>query len=378
MAFYIDNQLYFDFYVNGYSVPVTLTDINSMIITSNCYDILPALRLDINDNKGIFSQGLLVDGTTISIAVGTDQNNASENMMEFIYSTSPEEVKSKAKDRYLIYATYNYPKLRCMEPIGIYGTSSQALTNIASKVGLAADVKYTSDEMVWLNGTRNYGEFIKYITSYGYIDDTSCMMSCIDLNRKLLYKDINSLKYDYTFTEAPVEDMISSKKVQFNEIEFANNSAINNYTYGYQNILTDYSLSGDINSFNKISFNKDSTALNINSKIFNDTGNIRNSFMATNLGNVHKNWARAYYQNLRYRSLYSIQAKVYCYKKTPLNVLDGVNLSLIDPITTQVDTVKSSKWLITSKSIGISNKQYIEKYGIATTGLNMDLFNNLM
>ena len=92
MAFYIDNQLYFDFYVNGYSVPVTLTDINSMVITSNCYDILPALRLDINDNKGIFSQGLLVDGTTISIAVGTDQNNASENMMEFIYSTSPEEV----------------------------------------------------------------------------------------------------------------------------------------------------------------------------------------------------------------------------------------------------------------------------------------------
>ena len=59
MAFYVDKQLYFDFYLNGYSIPVTLADINSLAIVNNRFDLLPALRLDINDTKAIFSKGAL-------------------------------------------------------------------------------------------------------------------------------------------------------------------------------------------------------------------------------------------------------------------------------------------------------------------------------
>ena len=106
MAFYVDKQLYFDFYLNGYSIPVTLADINSLAIVNNRFDLLPALRLDINDTKAIFSKGALSDGAIISIAVGNDEESALKNMMEFMYVSSPSESIKRSSDRYLIYGLY--------------------------------------------------------------------------------------------------------------------------------------------------------------------------------------------------------------------------------------------------------------------------------
>ena len=125
MAFYIKDQLFFDFYLNGYSIPVTLNDVNSMAIVCNRYSLLPALRLDINDTKSIFSKGAFSDGTIISIAVGTNEETALKNMMEFMYVSSPSETVQRSSNRYLIYALYNFPRfIYCQEPFGFHGTSS--------------------------------------------------------------------------------------------------------------------------------------------------------------------------------------------------------------------------------------------------------------
>ena len=379
MAFFIEDNLFFDFYINGYQVPITLADINSMVITCNCYDILPALRLDLNDNKNILSNGTLVDGSIISIAVGPDQNSAHNNIMEFRYVASPEELKEKSKDRYLIYATYNYPKFaHCVEPFGMYGSSSQVLKTLAEANNLTYKGVDTVDEMTWLNGTMTYGQFMKYIANHGYSNTESCMLACIDLNRNLLYKDINDLKYIYTFVDHPVNNIELEKNITFNEIQFANNSSINNYSYGYQSRFIDYNINGNIDIQNSVSIFKDTRVLNLNRKAYEEVGLIRNEIQPTNLGNVHKYWNQAYYQNLKYKSLKSIEATVYTYSKTPLNILDGVSLNYIDPITNQPDLVRASKWVVQSKSLAISNRKYIEKYVIATSGLELDLFNHLV
>ena len=379
MAFYIDEKLFFDFYINGYQVPITLTDINSLVIVSNYYDLLPALRLDINDNKGLFAKGTLVDGSIISIALGTNQNNALDNIMEFVYSASPEELKEKSKDRYLIYATYNFPKFaHCVEPFGLKGTSDEVLKVIAEKNNLNYKGTSTSDEMVWLNGTMSYGEFSKFIASHGYINSDSCMISCVDLNRTLLYKDINNPEYIYTFTDNPVSNMELDKKITFNEFQFANNSSINNFSYGYDSRLINYDLLGNTNIYNEVNIRKENNVLNVNRNTYNETGLIRNDIMSTNIGNVHSNWYKAYHQNLKYKSLKSIEATLYTYEKTPVNILDGVNLSFIDPITLEPDTTKSSKWLVQSKTLAISRRKYVEKYVLTSSGLETDLYNTLV
>lgn len=376
MAFYINEQLYFDFYLNGYQIPLTLTDINSLVICSNCEDILPAVRVDINDNKGIFSKGALTDGTILGIAVGTNQENASKNLMEFVMTGSPEQSVSKSRNQYLIYGMLNKPNIRDCIPVGIHGTSNQVLEKIASLLGLNFNGQVTSDEMTWLNGTRNLGEFIKFIEAYGYTDDLSCMKTAIDLSGTLIYKNIMNVQNKWTLTDQSGDEK-SSEAIKFDEISFKNNSGTNNFSYGYQSRVLNFDLSGQIDRIADIDFSKNTNVINVNKNTYQQAGLVRNNIMPTNIGNFHPNWAKAYYQNLRFKALNSIQASVYISKKTDLNILDGVTLSIADPISLDIDTSKASKWIVDAKTIAISGQQYIEKYVLSTTGMELDLFNNL-
>lgn len=78
MSFYIDENLFFDFYLNNIRLPLTFNNITSMLITSNIYDLLPQIRLDINDNLGLLDKGMLTDGTTLCVAIGSDSEKALE------------------------------------------------------------------------------------------------------------------------------------------------------------------------------------------------------------------------------------------------------------------------------------------------------------
>ena len=379
MAFYIKDQLYFDFYLNGYSIPLTLTDINSMAIVSNRYSLLPALRLDINDSKAIFSKGALTDGTIISIAVGTNEETALKNVMEFMYVSSPSETVQRSADRYLIYALYNFPRfIYCQEPFGFHGTSSQCLQQIAKECGLEYSGVITTDEMTWLNGNMKYGQFSKFVSDHGYSSETSSMESTVNLNRQLIYRDLNDVKAEYTFTEAPVSNIEAEKKIRFTEISFKNKAASNNSTFGYSNQMVDYNLDGSINISSQVAFDKTTNVVNVNKRTYTQSGVVRNDIRPTNIGNFHENWVRAYYQNKRYRALNSIESTIYTDGWTPLSVLDGALISYTDPLTTDPDITRAQKWIVEAKTIAISNRSYIEKYVLTTSGMEADLFNNLM
>lgn len=379
MAFYIKDQLYFDFYLNGYSIPVTLADINSLLIVSNRFDILPTLRLDINDTKDIFGKGALTDGAIISVAVGNNEENALKNMMEFMYVSSPSESVKRSANRYLIYAIYNFPKfLYCQEPFGFHGTSSQCLQALASKCGLGFDGISTVDEMTWLNGNMKYGQFSKFITEHGYSNDSSLMDSCVDLTRNLRYKDLHAIKPEYTFTDAPVANMELEKKITLKEIYFKNIASANNSTFGYSSQMVDYNLDGSVAVESQIAFDKTTGVVNINKNSYDQSGVVRNEIRPTNIGNFHPNWVKAYYQNKRYNALDSIQAEVYIENAAPLSVLDGAKISLMNPMTVSPDTVKAQNWIVSAKTIAISSRSYLEKYMLTTSGLEVDLFNNLM
>lgn len=379
MAFYVDKQLYFDFYLNGYSIPVTLTDINSLAIVNNRFDLLPALRLDINDTKAIFSKGALSDGAIISIAVGNDQESALKNMMEFMYVSSPSESVRRSSDRYLIYGLYNFPRfIYCQEPFGFHGTSNQCLEALAKECGLDYDGIATTDEMTWLNGNMKYGQFSKFIASHGYSSPTSLMETCVTLDRKLRYRNLNDIKTEYTFTEAPVANTELEKKINLKEISFKNKAASNNSFYGYSNQMVDYNLDGSVNVNSEIAFDKTTNVVNVNKKLYDQSGVVRNEIRPTNIGNFHENWTKAYYQNKRYQALNSVEAVIYTDSWTPLEVLDGANISLIDPMTTSPDTVKAQKWIVDAKTIAISGRSYVEKYVLSSSGMEADLFNDLM
>lgn len=379
MSFYIDETLFFDFYLNGVKLPLTFNNITSMLITSNIYDLLPQIRIDINDNLGLLDKGMLTDGTILSVAIGSDSEKAMEDIMDFVLIGVPEQNTKTNSNSFLIYGVLNFPKfLREVKPYAFTGTSSNALSNIASTCGLKFDGVVTADEMTWINGTRNLGQFSQFIRDHGWSGDTSFMMSAVNLHKTLLYKDINSLRPNYIITNSSVAD--NEKSFRADEMAFQNKAGIYNYSYGYKTNATEYFLnSTEDKLFTEISYVKDnSSVLNMNSDIYNELGIIRNDLFPINIGNVHTNYQQAFYQNQRYKALNSLKCESYFSKSTPIDLLDKVQLARTDVASKTLDTDKAASWVVEAKTLAISQQRYFEKLTLSTTGIDADLFNNLI
>ena len=378
MSFYINEALFFDFYLNGNKIQLGLDNINSMVITSNIYDLIPGIRIEVKDTHNVFAQGLLSDGSVLSVAVGNNSENALQNLMDFVLVGIPDEQRVTNNSTYLIYGVLDIPGFwKGSEPISFTGTSSLALQNLAGMHGLIYDGIATLDSMTWFNGTMSYATFAKHITDHGYINSRSCMKSVILPNKTFLYRDINNLptpKYTLTnLTDNKPETLV------FREILFQNKGGLYNYSYGYKTQFTEFSIEKSTASFYDIVFAKiNSAVLNINQDKYMQAGLIRNDFMPLNAGNVHENYTKAYYQNMRNSALNSIKAELYFTERTPLQVLDKVNFSMLNPQTKEPDSNLASQWVVEAKTIGISQASYVEKIVLSTTGTQLDLFNNLV
>ena len=379
MSFYINENLFFDFYLNGIQLPLTFNNITSLLISSNIYDILPQLRIHINDNKGILNRGMLADGSILSVAIGSNTENAMENIMDFALIGVPEEERATNSNNYVIYGVMNYPKFfRQVKPFFFEGTSDNALKKIANYCGMQYEGEITVDDMVWINGTFNLGQFSHFIRNHGWSNDNSFMMSAVDLDGKLIYRDLNSLQPKYTIMN--INKSEQENTFYFSDCHFINKAGLYNYSFGYETQMTEFGLTSDWDkNFSQLSYTKEnSPVLNMSNDMYKNVGLIRNEFFPISVGNVHNNFQKAYYQNKRYKALNSIKAEVYFNKSTPINILDKVNLVVTDGSTKETDMSKASMWVAESKAIAISQQRYFEKFILSTTGLETDIFNTLM
>lgn len=379
MSFYIDEKLFFDFYLNNVQLPLSFNNINSMVITTNIYDILPQIRIQINDNKGILNRGMLADGTILSVAVGSDSESALKNIMDFLLIGVPEEDQKTNSTNYTVYGVLNFPKFfRNVSPFFHQGPSCNALQAIAKYCGLGFEGEITADDMTWVNGTMNLGQFAQYIRNHGWSNKNSFMMSAVDFNKKLLYKDLNALQPKYTVMNVDRADR--EKSFYFSESSFINKAGVYNYSYGYETQMTEFGISSDFDGhYTELAYVKDnSPVLNMSSNIYNEVGLIRNDFLQPNVGNVHSNFQQAYYQNQRYKALNSLKAELYFKESTSINILDKVSLALTDSPTKEIDLDKASSWTVEAKTLAISQQRYFEKFMVSTTGLESDVFNTLI
>ena len=102
MAFFVNDSVFFDIYLNGKQMPVTCGNISNLNITENIYNILPAMKLVILDDKNLFKSGLSA-GSKISIKVGKDKETAAQNSYDFIVQGVPEVYDSQSLKVYTIY-----------------------------------------------------------------------------------------------------------------------------------------------------------------------------------------------------------------------------------------------------------------------------------
>ena len=120
MAFYINESVFCDIYLNDVQLSLSLGNVQNLNITENIYSILPALRLVIEDSRNAFGSGMLNAGSKISIKVGNNQDTAARKTYDFIVQGVPEHTENQAVKTYRIYGVLDKLKYQKLFPTLLY------------------------------------------------------------------------------------------------------------------------------------------------------------------------------------------------------------------------------------------------------------------
>lgn len=253
---------------------------------------------------------------------------------------------------------------------GITGTSASALKQIADICGLETYSRnaQTSDSMTWMQGNRPYSDFARKIARHGYVSDTSHMMLAVDSLGYLRYLDTNDLKapvveVSYTPPEGSGQLMITD----FSPVAKSGmNNVIGGYAYHAHSQQAD--AASEITPIeDKVVYKSDSKYplldTDVRSKI--DRGPV--SYSPINFGNVHNNFERARYQNLRFNLLKSLSGQFLFPFQTPL---EPGNQMVYSQTPGMKSTSYNGQYTITEKIIFVQGKVYNEKLVGVRNGLS--------
>jgi hypothetical protein len=169
-----------------------------------------------------------------------------------------------------------------------------------------------------------------YLSKYGYVNDTSCMIWFFDKEQRLVYKDISNLfktrSTVYTFTKNP---SANDKSFYYNAASISLNAGTNNVNnggYGYIFDIFDLLTYGHKN----IHANKVTAVSNVINMSKELAQTLNYSRLAMDIGNFHENYYMAYAQNSRTRATYSTYITLTCQFLQKFRLGEIVNIEYQD------------------------------------------------
>jgi len=249
---------------------------------------------------------------------------------------------------------------------GIQGTSSTALNTIANACGLIYQGITTNDDQLWMPRNRSYGEFAKMIYQHGYVSDKSYTVAGVDLSGALLYVDANNLP-------KPTVALVAYQTVEgmytVNDYKSVSKAGLNNNLTGYNNTRVTQSQTGANLSTNneQLSFTWDTTAPSFNTAIKKDAARGYQTYGPIDVGNVHDNYERAAYQNMRYGNLLSTDVEFLLNTPSSLTLFDKFTFSL-ETENHKQDPSYSGVYIVAGRAIYVQGATYAEKIIGTRTG----------
>lgn len=255
--------------------------------------------------------------------------------------------------------------------------SSQAISTMASSGGLTPDVDTTADAMTWLNVNMTRNAFSEDVAMRGYSSGGSCMARVLTMDKKLRYKDIIKV-----ITQAPKASFLlnvpaaeaSAAPVISREAEHMSGSGVVTHwmNYGWQQ--HEHDLSGVQKKNENVNAPVLGSSLPINSEVKGMLDAARVTYTGFDPGtetklesNLHENYEKALYQNLRYLALFSERMRVLTDNVADIESFDCAEFKQNDPVgrTYTQNKTFSGKYLVGGKSIHIKNgHRYYEVYDL--------------
>lgn len=168
---------------------------------------LPEIELSCFDSKGVFFTDFYPydHDTLLSIFVKSNSESTMPIRMDFRV-TEFETSRSQGNTytlKYLIKGILDVDELHFTRYESRKGKSYDILKKLSEelKLGFATNVQGSDDEMIWINPSETYINYISNITKYSFINEKSFIWTFIDFFYNLNYVDINKEMNEFNKTE---------------------------------------------------------------------------------------------------------------------------------------------------------------------------------
>lgn len=379
-TYYLANNLYLKLTINNFPVDFEGTPLNTLQLNSSGLFYIPMGRLELIDiSNQLTDHGVLGDGVQVQIVIGTSpQSNKTYNFR--IWSWKKQLVNNQAMySIVLIYDAMLYLVRSKLNPY-VNQSSSQVLANIAQELGLQFDGVSTSDFQTWYPGHRKLGSFATKVAKHGWLTANSILAHAITFDGVLRYKDIGGiLKPEYTFKPAGLNDSSgneSSTTIPYFLAEEQSAAGFNNTYSGYGQVQHAVNLleNSSYGVLDKLNFIPSSQTLLMNKDIHDKANSGNRTFPAFLSGNVHPQYFAAEYQNIRGKSMMSLNALVTTFNNlAPIDLLDAVKLNNKGVLTGSAQENRSlhGNYVVWNKTLYVHRTVYYEKFQLIRPGYNV-------
>ena len=371
--------------IDGEEVPYAF--IQSVELTEGNGALFPAFRIVMGDPYSTYMTGekALTDGNKFSITIGKSMSDKNCKPRKYrLFGKKP--INRAENPQMLIVGIVDAPNLVYAKPIEAYkGTSDAVLKQIAAKAGLqysgpgSCNGATMNDNQVWRNSGKNRGVFAQDIARRGWMSPKSGMGMSITSAGEMRYRNLVDVintplpKIQFVFSHnAPKSDEDDSKK--FYLVKFANDHSSAGVTSGWQNygsVRTQPCLSGEDKKSDKMEVAVPGKYVAVNQEIADMVGKVRRDVAPVDMGNVHDNYEKAQFQNLKVLALFSQKMSLMVEQVTDVQLYDPViykqaNADPTEPVST------TDVYIVVGKTICIkAGTFYAERIEIARLSINM-------
>lgn len=367
MGFLVQDKVEISVFIDDNEYPLSTTNLlNWLHITTSVRHGLPMFGLQITDVEHRLDTIGLSDGTPIRIVV---KPNNKESKTYLFRKYNHKREFSGDSFAWTLTGYWDAPRWWAESTnAAIEGTSNAVLAELAERSGLKYDGTTTNDYQIWMPRNRTLRAWAKDIVDHSWASDTSCMVLGVDLDGTLRFKDVNNLPAP---SQKIIEGTYASDAMTAVDIHVSANSGLNNALTGYQSMrISQSTMTDDTHQIIKdLSFTPDVKTPLYNEEIKAQIEQASVRFAPIDAGNVHDNYERASYQNLRYRNLFSMGLEALMTDTIDVQLMEKLTIALQVEDTAQ-DTPNSGVYTVTGHALYTQGANYAEKIGVARHGDN--------
>jgi len=364
----IHGQGYISLLVDGKSLPPSPGLIRSVNTLENTFSIPAAVLVLVDRNNSLRDKYAIVDGTQITITMGS----TIENALTTTFSTiGVREFDENGMRVLRVVAAINASKfIYDTAGFSVRGTSIQALQKICDQCGLTLDSNVqTDDNMLWLSAAQSPKRFMHEIEQHIWIDDEALPKVALTNDRSMIVRNVNEelqkdAQHIFCFN-------VEAERGQYPLKEFRpkSSSGVMNGVSNYGERLLWNSSDGKINELKGVSV-KGKDPLNVNSDIREGIVGTRQAYARpTNDSNLHKNFQQAYYNWKRQSMAYTETARaLYVGGVSNIRLLDCVEVRSCFPQKDGagvLDYKTSGNWIVIGITRSYQGSAYAETYLLA-------------